>query len=110
MKPNGEMENIEDALMSMHTGQWFGWGGNHEKIYANLVIHDDSKSKPTEAELNAILSANAAKTYQRKRAVEYPDTATFMEAYTEKEIGGDATKWNAYVTAYNKVRSDNPKP
>ena len=34
----------------------------------------------------------------------------FMEAYTEKEIGGSSTKWNAYVTAYNKVRNDNPKP
>ena len=32
-----------------------------------------------------------------------------MEAYTEKEIGGDDTKWNEYVAKYNKVRSDNPK-
>ena len=32
-----------------------------------------------------------------------------MEAYTEKEIGGDDTKWNEYKTKYNKVRSDNPK-
>jgi hypothetical protein len=32
-----------------------------------------------------------------------------MEAYTEKEIGGDSTKWDAYVINYNKVRTDNPK-
>ncbi len=32
-----------------------------------------------------------------------------MEAYTEKEIGGDNTKWDAYKAAYNKVRTDNPK-
>ena len=33
----------------------------------------------------------------------------FAEAYTEKEIGGDSTKWEAYVTKYNKVRTENPK-
>ena len=29
--------------------------------------------------------------------------------YTEKEIGEDSTKWDAYVTKYNLVRSNNPK-
>jgi len=32
-----------------------------------------------------------------------------MEAYTEKEIGGNSSKWDEYVIKYNKVRSDNPK-
>ena len=49
------------------------------------------------------------KDYARKRAEEYPSVRDFMEAYTEKEIGGDSTKWDAYKSAYNKVRSDNPK-
>ena len=47
--------------------------------------------------------------YARKRAIEYPSIKDFMEAYTEKEIGGSSTKWDAYKTAYNKVRTDNPK-
>ena len=47
--------------------------------------------------------------YARKRVIEYPSVQDFMEAYTEKEIGGSSTKWDAYKTAYNKVRSDNPK-
>tara|TARA_B100000029_G_scaffold20444_1_gene20690 strand:- start:592 stop:906 length:315 start_codon:yes stop_codon:yes gene_type:complete len=50
-----------------------------------------------------------SKAYARKRALEYPSVADFMEAYTEKEIGGDSTKWDSYKTNYNKVRSDNPK-
>ena len=33
----------------------------------------------------------------------------YAEAYCEKEIGGSNTKWDAYKTAYNKVRTDNPK-
>jgi len=51
-----------------------------------------------------------AKAYAKARAVAYPSLADFAEAYTEKEIGSSSTKWDAYVTAYNKVRSDNPKP
>jgi len=47
--------------------------------------------------------------YQRKRETAYPTFQEFAEAYCEKEIGGDSTKWDAYKTAYNKVRTDNPK-
>jgi len=47
--------------------------------------------------------------YKIKRQTEYPSVQDFMEAYTEKEIGGNSTKWDAYKTAYNKVRTDNPK-
>jgi hypothetical protein len=47
--------------------------------------------------------------YARKRAKSYPSMLEFIEAYTEKEIGGDTTKWDEYVVEYNKVRTDNPK-
>jgi len=53
--------------------------------------------------------APAPAAYKMKRRKEYPSIEDFMEAYTEKEIGSDSTKWDAYVTAYNKVRTDNPK-
>ncbi len=43
------------------------------------------------------------------RAEEYPSILEFIEAYTEKEILEDSTKWDAYVIKYNKVRTDNPK-
>ena len=48
-------------------------------------------------------------TYDKKRASEYPSMIDFIEAYTEKEILSNSTKWDAYVTKYKKVRSDNPK-
>ena len=41
---------IEDYLVSLHTGQWFGWTNSKKKVYANLTIHDSSKTKPTEQE------------------------------------------------------------
>jgi hypothetical protein len=42
--------HIEDYLVTLHTGQWFGWSDAKNKVYANLIIHDDSKTKPTEQE------------------------------------------------------------
>ena len=45
---------LEDYLMRLHTGQWFGFVGEH--IYANLVIHSDD-AKPTEQECTDWLAA-----------------------------------------------------
>ena len=50
MDINGRPNHIEDYLVSLHPGQWFGWSNSKNKVYANLIIHDDSKSKPTEQE------------------------------------------------------------
>jgi hypothetical protein len=50
MDINGRPNHIEDYLVQLHTGQWFGWSDSKNKIYANLIIHDDSKTKPTEQE------------------------------------------------------------
>ena len=50
MNNNGKPNHIEDYLIRLHTGQWFGWSDSKNKVYANLIIHDDSKTKPTEQE------------------------------------------------------------
>ena len=47
---------IEEALAQMHNGQWFGWSDPFNKVYANLIIIDNSKSKPTENEINTKLT------------------------------------------------------
>ena len=47
---------IEEALAQMHNGQWFGWSDPFNKVYANLIIIDSSKSKPTENEINTKLT------------------------------------------------------
>ena len=41
--------HIENFLVTLRTGQWFGWSDSKNKIYANLIVHDGG-SKPTEKE------------------------------------------------------------
>ena len=48
--------HIEDYLVTVRTGQWFGWSDSKNKIYANLIIHDGG-SKPTEQECTDGLAA-----------------------------------------------------
>ena len=58
-----EQEWLNLALAKLHPGQWFGWrkeDDNGDKIpndqrmsYENIIVLDDSISKPTEAEVNA---------------------------------------------------------
>ena len=50
MDKNGRPNHIEDYLVKLHSGQWFGWSDSKNKVYANLIIHDDSKAKPSESD------------------------------------------------------------
>ena len=52
----GRPDHIEDYLVTLHTGQWFGWSDSKNKVYANLIIHDDSKSKPSESDCTSGLA------------------------------------------------------
>jgi len=52
-----DREWLRTALAQMHTGQWFGWKkdwtGSHRESYENIIVHDSSITKPTEAEIDA---------------------------------------------------------
>ena len=53
---DGRPDQIEDYLVKVITGQWFGWSNPDNKIYANLIVHDGS-TKPTEKECTDGLAA-----------------------------------------------------
>ena len=52
-----KQEWLNYALAQMHSGQWFGWKkdwtGSHRESYENIIVHNSSITKPTEAEVNA---------------------------------------------------------
>ena len=98
---------LENYLAKLHKGQWFGWSDSKNKIYANLIIHDDTKSKPSEAECNAGVAAlqkaydDAA--YQRNRVAEYPSIADKLDDIYHNGI--DA--WKATIKT---TKDKYPKP
>ena len=82
-------------------------------VDGHLDWHSADITQPTQAEIDAEVVRLQAEydtlAYARARDISYPNLKEFAEAYTEKEIGDDSTKWDLYVTKYNKVRTDNPK-
>ena len=104
----GRANHIEDYLIKVKNGQWFGWSNPDNKIYANLIVHDGS-TKPTEKECTDGLAALQAAcdlendSYKSKRRAEYPKFEDqFDQIYNE---GIDAWKATIKVT---KVKY--PKP
>ena len=98
MRIDGRAENIEDYLVTVRVGQWFGWSDSSNKIYSNLIVHDGG-SKPTEADctngLKALQDAWDLEndSYKSKRRAEYPKfEEQFDQIYNE---GIDA--WKATI-------------
>ena len=77
MRADGRANYIEDYLVTVRTGQWFGFSDPDNKIYANLIVHDGG-SKPTEKECTDGLAALQAAwdlendSYKSQRRAEYP--------------------------------------
>ena len=100
MDINGRPDSIEDYLVTVRTGQWFGWSDSKNKIYANLVVLDGG-SKPSEADctngLKALQDAWDLEndSYKSKRRAEYPDYATQLDDIYHNGIDG----WKATIKA-----------
>ena len=96
-----------EAIQSLHPTAQYVLRGDE------LTWISEDIEEPTEEEITAEQERLQAEydglAYARARALAYPSLSEFVEAYTEKEIGEDSTKWDAYVVKYNQVREDNPK-
>ena len=77
MRADGRANHIEDYLVTVRTGQWFGFSDPNNKIYENLIVHDGG-TKPTEKECTDGLAALQAAwdlendSYKSQRRAEYP--------------------------------------
>ena len=103
MKPS----HIEDYLITVRQGQWFGWSDSKNKIYANLIVHDGG-SKPTEKEctdgLKALQDAWDLEndSYKSKRRAEYPSVADQLDDLYHNGIDGWKTTIKAVKDKHSK--------
>ena len=108
MRADGRADHIEDYLVTVRTGQWFGFIDPNNKIYENLIVHDGS-TKPTEKECTDGLAALQAAwdlendSYKSKRRAEYPDYASQLDDIYHNGIDG----WKATIKA---IKDKYPKP
>ena len=82
---------LNRALAEMHSGQWFGWKkdytGTERMAYENLIVHDNSITKPTEAEVNAkIQELKDAETARANAKTSGKAKLKAGEALTDAEI------------------------
>jgi len=100
--------HIENYLVTVRTGQWFGFSDPDNKIYANLVVHDGG-SKPTEKECTDGLAALQAawdlenNSYKSQRRAEYPS----IEDQLDDIYHNGVAAWKATIKT---IKDKYPKP
>ena len=93
-------EHIEDVLVTLHSGQWFGWSDYKNKVYENLIIHGDQE-KPTqeflESELARLQAEYDSQEYARNRATAYASIGDQLDMQYHDQQDGTTT-WADHVT------------
>jgi hypothetical protein len=103
----GRPNHIEDVLVTLNTGQWFGWSDSSNKVYANLTVAS-GHSKPTESTLTTKLAElqaawdteNAA--YRLNRAAEYPSIGDQLDMQYHDAVNGTTTWQDAIAAVKSK--------
>ena len=99
--------HIEDYLITVRTGQWFGWSDSSNKIYANLIVLDGG-AKPTESDCtNGLAALQAAwdlenDSYKSQRKAEYPSIEDQLDTIYHSGVAGWKTKIKAIKDKYPK--------
>ena len=112
MDNNSRYDQIEDVLVTLHSGQWFGWSDSTNKVYANLEIYNSDYDKPTEKSLTDALAKQQsdfdAQAYARNRQAEYPDWGTQLNKIYDDGL----TKWKSEMVDPVKAKwpKDNSGP
>ena len=107
MDINGRADHIEDYLITVREGQWFGWSDAKNKIYANLIVHDGG-AKPTEVDctngLKALQDAWNLEfdSYKSKRRAEYPSVVDQLDLIYHSGIDAWKAKIKETKDKYSK--------
>jgi hypothetical protein len=104
----GRPNHIEDYLITVKTGQWFGFSDPDNKIYSNLIVHDGS-TKLTEKECTDGLAALQTawdlenNSYKSQRKAEYPSIEDQLDTIYHSGVAG----WKTSIKA---IKDKYPKP
>ena len=115
MDKNGRPNHIEDYLVKLHSGQWFGWSDSKNKVYANLIIHDGSKDKPSESDCtNGLKTIQDAwdlehDSYKSKRRSSYKKVADQLDQLYHDMTAGKLDSTGEWHKAIKAVKDANPK-
>ena len=111
---NNRPDHIEDVLIHLHPGQWFGWSSS-TRTYADIVLHPTvngvavSYDMPSESSLNTALATAQsdfdAAAYSRSRAAEYPSLADQNDMQYHDAIDGTTT----WLDAIAAIKTKYPK-
>ena len=123
MRLDGRADHIEDYLVTVRNGQWFGWSDSKNKIYANLIVHDGG-SKPSESDCtNGLAALQAAwdleyDSYKSQRRLGVGSTSGYplielqldqlYHDMTDGKLGAGATTGSWYV-GITSVKTAFPK-
>ena len=122
--PDGRPDHIEDYLITVRKGQWFGWSDPDNRIYANLIVHDGG-SKPSESDCtNGVAALQTAwdlenDSYKSRRRSGVGSTTGYHRIelqldqlyhdMTDGKLGAGATTGSWYV-GITSVKTAFPKP
>ena len=120
----GRPDHIEDYLVTVRTGQWFGWSDSKNKVYANLIVNDGG-AKPSESDCTTGLAALQAawdeenKEYKVQRMTGIGDTSGYPniriqldQLYHDMKDGklGAAATTGSWYVGITTVKNTFPKP
>ena len=116
--------HIEDYLVTVRDGQWFGWSNPKDKVYANLIVNDGG-SKPSESDCTNGLAAMQAAwdlendSYKSQRRLGVGSTSGYPlielqldQLYHDMKDGklGVGATTGSWFVGISSVKSAHPKP
>ena len=110
----GRPDHIEDYLVTVRTGQWFGWSDSTDKVYGNLIVHDGG-SKPSETDctngLKALQDAWDLEyaSYKSRRRSAYNSIEDQLDALYKDMLDGKLDTTGTWATHIKSVKDSNPK-
>jgi len=108
----GRPDHIEDYLITVRIGQWFGWSDPTDKSYTNLIVHDGGP-KPSETDCtNGLKALQDAwdlenNSYKSKRRSKYMSIEDQLDLLYKDIVSGNVNgNWVAHIRS---VKDDYPK-